>query len=171
MTQYQRIGLALSLAHLNQPHTFFWQESQQVDTAPYHKLLSKTLNFVRGELKSEANLLRFHDEFYQWREQLLPQDNLAYRLVELNNAALHSAVESLFDPECDDIDLLLGSLQERWDEYSALGAETDALLSYWQDIQHELNDILPSTCKLPFPKTYFALLKDTNVSLFGIEHD
>lgn len=164
----QRSALSAALASINQAHLQFWQDSQAVDCAPYFKLLTKVLSFLRGELKSEANLLRFHDEFYQWREALEPADNLAYRILELCNAALHSAIESLFDKECDDTELILGSLDDCWTEMAELGADTQDLKEYWQEIQTELNAIVTENSKIPLPKDYFALLKELETSLFGV---
>lgn len=168
MSNIQRSALSAAFASINQAHVQFWQDSQEIDGAPYFKLLTKVLSFLRGELKSEANLLRFHDDFYQWREALEPADNLAYRILELCNAALHSAVESLFDAECDDTELLLGSLHDCWAEMAKLGADTQDLTDYWQDIQTELNAIVTDNSKIPLPKGYFALLKELEVSLFGM---
>lgn len=167
-TNIQRSALSAALASINQAHVQFWQDSQKIDCAPYVKLLSKVLSFLRGELKSEANLLRFHDEFYQWREALEPADNLAYRILELCNAALHSAIENLFDTECDDTELLLGSLNDCWEEMAELGADTQDLKDYWQEIQAELNAIVSANSKIPLAKDYFALLKDLDTSLFGM---
>lgn len=165
----QRSALCAALAKINQVHIDFWAQHQQIDPAPFHKLLQKTLAFLQGELKSEANLLRFHDEFYQWREALNEDDSLAFRIVELANAALHSALESLFDPECDDIELLAGSLNALWDEMEELGGPTQELRQYWQDIEKEIQVLVTEKSQRPLPKSYFSLLKEADVSLFGLE--
>lgn len=167
-TSIQRSALSAALASINSAHIQFWQDTQEVDCAPYFKLLGKVLNFLRGELKSEANLTRFHDEFYQWREALVAQDNLAFRLVELCNAALHCAVESLFDPECNDLLLLQGSLENCWEEYDELGADSTELKNYWQEIQQEIFTLVNEQSAIPLPKEYFLLLKETDISLFAL---
>ncbi len=169
MTPIQRSALCAAIASINSAQVQLWAEHAQVDTAPYSKLLSKVLSYLRGELKSQANLLRFHDEFYAWREQQEGEDSLAYRILELCNAALYSAVESLFDPDCDDLELLEASLESNWDEMIELGAEVSDLRSYWADIRSEVLSIVTDKRQLPLPKEYFALLKDADVSLFGIE--
>lgn len=167
-TPIQRSALAAALASINQAHLQFWQESQGIDCAPYFKLLSKVLNFLRGELKSENNLMRFYDEFYQWRDTLMAQDNLAYRIVELCNSALYSSVESLFDPECDDSELLLGSLADCWAEMAELGAETHEMQNYWQELQQQLQTLVTSQSRIPLSKAYFTFLQEADVSLFGL---
>lgn len=167
-TNIQRSALCAALAQINLAHVHFWQDSQGGKTEPFEKLLTKVLSFLRGELKSEANLLRVHDEFYAWREQLEPADNLAYRILELCNAALHSAVESLFDPGCDDTELLLGSLNDCWDELAELGGDTEEFKGYWQELQQSLNAIVNENSKIPLAKDYFQLLKEADVSLFGL---
>lgn len=169
MTPIQRSALCTALAAINAPHVEFWGEHTQVDTAPYNKLLTKILSFLRGELKSQANLLRFHDEFYAWREQQTEDDSLAYRILELCNAALHSAVESLFDPECDDLDLLEGTLNNCWDEMAELGGEVSDLRNYWSEVKNEILASVSAKRQIPLPKEFFAVIKDADVSLFGIE--
>lgn len=167
-TPVQRSALSAALASINQAHIEFWQQSQGVDCAPYFKLLAKVLNFLRGELKSVNNLQRFHEEFYQWREALTAEDNLAYRIVELCNATLHSAVESLFDSECDDLELIQGTLEACWAEYEELGGDIADLQNYWQELQQELLATVTDKTQIPLPKNYFTLLKEADVSLFAI---
>lgn len=168
MSPIQRSALCAALAAINKNHIEFWAEHQQTSIAPYTKLLSKVLSFLRGELKSQANLLRFHDEFYDWREQQTEDDSLAYRIFELSNAALHSAVESLFDPECNDIELLQASLNQCWEEMTELGAETADLRNYWSDIRQEILNTVTEKRQLPLPKEYFTVIKEADVSLFGM---
>lgn len=170
-TQFQRVAFAAAIANINSPHVQFWGEIHNTDIEPFSKLLTKALSFVRGELKSEANLLRFHDEFCTWREAQQEDDSLAYRILELCAAALHSTCESLFDKECDDTELLQGSVDSIWAEMEELGSETQDLRLYWQDIQGELNEIIGDNSQIPFPKAYFQLLKETDVSLFGLADD
>ena len=168
MSPIQRSALCASLAAINSPHIQFWGEHTDTDTTPYTKLLTKVLSYLRGELKSQANLLRFHDEFYAWREQQNEEDSLAFRLLELSNAALHSAVESLFDPECNDVELLQASLNQCWDEMAELGAETADLRSYWADIKEEVLNSVSDKRQLPLPNEYFVLIKEADVSVFGL---
>lgn len=168
MSPIQRSALCATIAAVNAPHIRFWAEHTQSDTSAYTKLLTKILSFLRGELKSQANLLRFHDEFYAWREQQAEEDSLAYRVLELSNAALHSAVESLFDPECNDLELLQASLSQCWDEMTELGAETNDLRAYWADVKEEVLNNVTDKRQLPLPKEYFALIKEADVSLFGL---
>lgn len=168
LSSLQRSALCAALAQINAPHVQFWQEHQNIDCAPYVKFLSKHLSFLRGELKSEANLLRFHDEFMTWRETLTEADNLAFRILELCNACLHSALESLFDPDCDDMALILGSLTALWDEMDALGHDTQDLRHYWQELQAEILEQVSAKAQRPLAKDYFLLLKNADVSLFGL---
>ncbi|MFY9180264.1 MAG: hypothetical protein WAO12_10890 [Venatoribacter sp.] len=168
LSNLQRSALCAALANINLPHLEFWQEAQQVDCLPYHKLLIKVLSFLRGELKSEANLLRFHDDFVTWRDGLDEADNLAFRIVDFCNACLHSALETLFDPECDDMALIEGSLASLWDEMEALGSSTNDLRQYWQDIKTEVLGAVGFKSQRPVAKAYFLALKEADVSLFGL---
>lgn len=168
MTPIQRSALCTAIAAINLPHIEFWAEHTQAETVPYTKLLTKVLSYLRGELKSQANLLRFHDEFYAWREQQTEEDSLAYRILELCNAAIYSSVESLFDPECNDIELLEGTLESCWIEMTELGAETSDLRNYWAELRAEILSYVSDKRQIPLPKEYFALIKDADVSLFGI---
>ncbi|MEN9464683.1 MAG: hypothetical protein RL217_864 [Pseudomonadota bacterium] len=168
LTHLQRSALCAALAQINSPHVQFWQEHQNIDCAPYFKFLSKHLSFLRGELKSEANLLRFHEDFMNWRENLAEADNLAFRILELCNACLHSALESLFDPDCDDMALILGSLTALWDEMDELGHNSQELRLYWQELEAEILAQVGQKAQRPLAKDYFLLLKDADVSLFGL---
>ena len=171
MTQFQRIALCASLAVINAPHVSFWSETQHNSAEPYQKLQTKLLAWLRGELKSEANLLRFHEAFCDWRDAQPEDDSLAWRLLQFCCAALHSACETLFDPECDDTELLLGSLEALWAEMNELGAETGDLRQYWHSLQQELPDLIKDNTRLPFPKAWFAWLQEADVSLFGLSND
>lgn len=171
MTQFQRIAFCTSLAVINAPHVSFWCETQHNSAEPYQKLQTKLLAWLRGELKSEANLLRFHDAFCEWRDAQPEDDSLAWRLLQFCCAALHSACETLFDPECDDTELLLGSLEALWAEMDELGAETSDLRQYWHSLQQELPDLIKDNTRLPFPKAWFVWLQEADVSLFGLSND
>lgn len=170
MTPIQLSALCAAIASINSPHVEFWGEHAQIDIAPYNKLLTKVLSFLRGELKSQANLARFHDEFYAWRELQVEEDSLAYRILEVSNAALYSAVESLFDSECNDLELLEGALESGWDEMVELGAEVTDLRSYWSEIRAEVLTQVTERRQLPLPKEYFTLIKEADVSLFGLNN-
>ena len=171
MTQFQRIALCAGIAVINSPHVRFWCGTQNSSDEPYQKCQTKLLSWLRGELKSEANLLRFHDDFCTWRDAQPEADSLAWRLLQLCCAALHSACETLFDPECDDIDLLLGSMEALWAEMEELGAETSDLRQYWHSLQEELLGIVKDNTRLPLPKAWFQWLQEADVSLFGLSND
>ncbi|MCD8524170.1 MAG: hypothetical protein LRY72_18205 [Saccharospirillaceae bacterium] len=167
-TPIQRASLCAAVASINLPHISFWCEQQGCDPEPYRKLLSKVLSFLRGELKSEANLLRFHESFSEWRLAQDEEDSLSYRILEASCAALYSATETLFDAECDDIDLLCQSLAAIYDEMDELGAETADLREYWQSLQSEWRDMITESSRIPLPKAFFMWLKEADVSLFGL---
>lgn len=168
MTPIQRSALCAAIAATNIPHIEFWAQHAQVDATAYNKLLSKVLSYLRGELKSQANLMRFHDEFSTWREQQTGEDSLAYRILELGSGALYSAVESLFDPECNDLELLEGVLDDCWQEMAELGGEVSDLRQYWAALKADILSEVSERRQLPLPKSYFTLLKDADVSLFGM---
>ncbi len=167
-TPIQRASLCAAIASINLPHIHFWCEQQNGDPEAYRKLLSKVLSYLRGELKSEANLLRFHEAFSEWRLAQNEEDSLSYRILEASCAALYSATETLFDAECDDLELLRQSLSVIYDEMDELGAETGDLREYWQSLQSEWRDMITDSSRIPLPKAYFAWLKEADVSLFGL---
>lgn len=158
---------ATLVARINLPHLLMEKDAGN-DIQPFEKLLTKQLAFLRGELKSQANLIRFHDDFDLWRQQRDSDDSLAARITELCCAALHSAVETLLDPECDDTALLIGNIGDLHDEMDALGANTEGLRQYWQDIQNEFNAEFANLKQLPVNKGYFQWLIEMDVSLFGV---
>lgn len=163
-----RSAFSTLIAVLNIPHIRLLCEHAGTDPEPYLKLCSKVLSFLRGELRSEANLLRFHDAFCDWRQQLAEDDSLNGRIADLSCSALYSAVESLFDPECDDTGLLLGGINELYDELADLGGDADGLRRYWQSLQQEFHEQIADNARRPLPQAFFRWLAETDTSLFGL---
>ncbi len=167
-TPARRSAFSLMIATLNTPHILLWCDGQQLNSTPFLKLRQKLQAYLRGELKSESNLLRFFDAFCEWKDSQPEEDSLNYRIAQLTMAALYSATETLFDPECDDMELLTGSVAELYDEMDALGGETTALRDYWQSLSSELDSLLSDNASRPLPAAYFRWLSEADVSLFGL---
>lgn len=164
----QRAAWCAAVAEINTAHLAFWCEHCKYDYKPYDKLSQKLSSYLRGELKSLANLERFHETFAEWRADLPRDDNLAYRIAEFCCSALYCGVESILDPECDDIDLLRGNIQDLYTEMSYLSDEVDLLKDYYQDIERALTEVLPNISQPPVDRALFDLTKQIDTSLFGL---
>ena len=168
-TSVQRAAFCAAVACINAPHVKLWCEENHTEPGPFERLQAKVLSYLRAELKSLDNLKRFFDEFYEWRQQQPLNDTLNDRIADLACAALYSACETLLDPECDDVELILNSIEELYAEVDALGGDVEGLRDYWQALQQELNELVTDKAQRPLSKDWFRWLTDTSVSLFGLE--
>ena len=164
----QRAAWCAAVARINRSHLTFWCEHQNYQDQPFVKLINKLDAYLKGELKSLANLERFHAAFAEWRNDFPEDDNLAYRIAELVCSALYSGVEAILDPECDDIPLLNGNIQDLYQEMASLSDHTDDMRQYWSDIQSALTDVLAEQQSTPVNRDYFDLLKQIDTSQFGM---
>lgn len=165
--RYAIAAQAYALAWLNTPHLNMLAEHRQLDTSPYAKLLRKTESWLAGELKSEANLQRFFEQFADWREQLELQDSLTDAIVDLCNAALFTATEAcLAEANEEEWQLVTGYLQQL---QQTPGLDSEGLQQYWQDVSHELLQTLGDKVQHPLPKAFFMCLRQQPVTTFGID--
>ncbi|WP_430462448.1 hypothetical protein ACQUQU_06585 [Thalassolituus sp. LLYu03] len=169
MTTLQRGALCAAIARINTPHVLLWCEENQTDPAPFSKLLTKVLSYLRAELKSLDNLHRFFDDFYEWRQQQPLNDTLNDRIADLTCAALYSATETMFDAECDDVELIQGAIDALYDEIQELGGDASGLREYWAALQQEQSELVTDKSQRPLAKAWFQWLSETDVSLFGLE--
>jgi hypothetical protein len=169
-TPAARSAFCLMVAAINLPHILM-DKDNGIETEPFEKLLTKQSAWLRGELKSQANLERFYEAFEEWRQARSEEDTLAWRISGLCCAALYSSIESLLDPECDDIKLICNYVDDLYDEMASLGADVDDLRQYWQEIQSEFNTEFSRTQHLPLSKRYFQWLGEMDTSLFGVSND
>jgi len=167
-SQVKRAAMAYLIVRTNHPHILLAEEVSGLQPAPLNKLMQKTEAWLRGELKSEANLLRFFEEFCSWRDTLPEPQNLNDQIVQLVITAMYATIEALMDPECDDSDLLNGAVNDIYSEIQDEGADTMELQEYFTGLQNELNAVVSNTAVRPLPKTYFELLKEADASLFGL---
>jgi len=165
---FQRAAWSAAVAHINQSHLEFWCEHTSTDSAPFRKLSNKVQSWLRGELKSLANLERFQQAFAEWRQAVPEEDNLGYRISELCCAALYSAAEAILDPDCDDLPLITGNIDDLYREMSELSDQTQELQSYWQEVNEALLQILEGAEQPPLSRDFFELLKELDTSLFGL---
>ena len=164
-----RSAICTAIASINEVHVIFWGEHNNIDITPFQKLVRKTLSFLSGELKSESNLQRFYVEFQDWRETLEEDDSLAWRITELCFASLSSAVDCLFDPECDDLSLIENTLFGLYEEMDELGADSEPLKEYWSALKNEWQEQLNGKTQRPLPQLFFRTLNESDASLFGLE--
>jgi len=158
----------LALATINRAHVDLWQENGQ-DAKPFAKLLSKQTAFLRGELKSRDNLMRFFNDFSEWRSSLDLNDELGDSIVDLACSALYASVESVFDEESDDVGLMNTYVHQLQDELIEVAPDYDGLREYLQDIEQEFVADFAQLKQIPISKSYFQWLAGLEVSLFGLE--
>lgn len=157
----------LAIARINAIHVSFWCTHTHTDSRPFHTLMHKLRSYLVGELSSVKNLLHAQDEFYTWQTMLTEQENLAYRIAELTCTSLYTSVNCLFDEGTDDLNLIIGSINQIYDEMDDLCTDTRSQRRYWQDIQNEMKDIVTLSAQRPLPKRYFTWLDSFDTSLFG----
>ena len=164
----QRAAWCAAVAKINRAHLEFWCERNEYPAAPFIKLSNKLDAYLKGELKSLANLERFHAAFADWRNDLPEDDNLAYRIAELVCSALYSGVEAILDPECDDTVLLSANIEDLYQELASLSDHSNEMQEYWLEIQQALNETLADSKSTPVSREYFDMLKQVDTSLFGL---
>lgn len=169
MTQTQRAAYAAFIATINAPHITLWCDEHDQTEDPFRKLNQKVLSYLRGELKSMDNLMRFFDAFQEWRADQQDDHSLNYAITELCCSALYASVEALADPECDDIDLLNGAIASIYAELAELGGDADGLSAYFAELQQEFMTVVTEKSQRPLSKAWDNWLRDAPVSLFGLE--
>lgn len=169
MTQTQRAAFAAFIATTNSAHITLWCEETGVSPEPFRKLNAKVLSFLRGELRSMDNLMRFFDAFQEWRAEQHDNDTLNYAIAELCSSALYASVEALADPECDDTALLEGAIMAIYDDIAELGGDAEGLRDYYRELKGELFEVVAEKAQRPLGKNWDAWLNTVDVSLFGLE--
>jgi len=163
--QCSLIGLAI--ATINSPHMALL-EQQGHDISDYQKLMRKQRSFLTGELKSEANLMRFFVAFSEWQQQQAFEDTLNDQIAELCCSALYASVEMLQDPECDDTELLFSYIGQIHDTMDEMGSDTQPLREYTKALRAELMTQLESVSQRPAGHAIFKWLDTLDTSLFGL---
>lgn len=169
MSQIQRAAFAAFIATANAAHITLWCEETGASPDPYRKLNSKILSFLRGELRSLDNLMRFFDAFQEWRAAQTDDGTLNYVITELCCSALYASAEAIADPECDDSALLEGAILAVYDDLAELGGDAAGLQAYYQDLKEEFLQVVPETSQRPLGRAWESWLKGIDVSLFGLE--
>ena len=150
------------------PHLQLQSEEIQTDFSPWYKLLTKLRAYLTGELKSDANLMRFHEDFYQWHETLAMGDSLNSDIIQICASATNSAIDSLFDPECNDIELITKAVESIYEEIDAMGGSAKELKAYWQELNSEFWQEVRNIKQRPISTELLTNLK-AEVSPFGLE--
>lgn len=163
--QCSLIGLAI--ATINAPHMALLEQQGQ-DITNYRRLMRKQRSFLTGELKSEANLIRFFVAFSEWQQQQVFEDTLNDQIADLCCSALYASVEMLQDPECDDTELLFNYIRQIHDTMDDMGSDTGPLREYTSAFQTELLSQLESISQRPVGLAVFKWLDTLDTSLFGL---
>ncbi|MAD46754.1 MAG: hypothetical protein CMI02_03705 [Oceanospirillaceae bacterium] len=164
----RRAAYSFLIARVNAPHIQLAEASGRDDMSALTKLMQKADAYLKGELKSEANLQRFHEAFCQWREQQPAATNLNDSIIELINSALYATVEMLFDGECDDTPLLTGAVNELYADMEAAGTDTQEMIRYFNSLSEACDTVVSDNASRPLPAAYFDLLQEADASLFGL---
>ena len=81
---------------------------------------------------------------------------------------MYSAAESILDPECNDIELILQDIDAIYHTMESLTDSVPELQAYKADILQGLTDILSEAKQAPLSQDYFGFLKECDTSLFGL---
>ncbi|GGY41049.1 hypothetical protein GCM10011297_12580 [Bacterioplanes sanyensis] len=165
MQPYAIAARAFTLTQLCWPHLLMLAEHRELDIHPATKLLNKTNSWLRGELKSEANLQRFFDDFADWREQLEQHDSLADDIADLTLSSLFCAAEACLGGASEEDWQLLQQWLQQLQQTSPL--EGEPLHAYWNELMSEQDELLGEEPQKPLAKAYFHWLAQQPATPFG----
>ena len=159
---------AFFIAYINRHHIRLEAEATGFDTQPFNKLLSKTELWLKAELKSADNFLRFFEAYADWRDEVHAGDTLSGNIFELTCSALYVAADLLLHGDNDDMPVLLNMVDELHSLMTELGGDGEGLSQYWQSLQQELTGHQSQIHARPLPMNVFKWLQQQEVSLFGL---
>ena len=163
-----RSVFCLNFITINHPHIVFWAEEFSVDTQPYIKLSAKLQSYLIGELKSVSNLHRYYEDFFNWKESLTDHDCLAQRIVNLCFSTICAAVDTLADPECDDVNLVISESQQIIEEMAELGCNTDDIQQQVIEFINFNKQLLDNIKQKPVARDCLIQLSEDSSTLFGL---
>jgi len=182
LSAWQRAAFCLSIAERNHVHVLMvceLNEPEAINSQPYTKLTNKMWAYLTGELKSEKNLQRFIEEFYQWQELNFAElESFGEQAAAITRQALTSACDSLFDDSLDECELVSQSIFELLDdllELQGTGSQEDInqLKQLETDFQQEVLNKL-QTINQRGDKSIMELRKlagSEKMSSIGIAYD
>lgn len=145
LSQWRRAAFCIAIAERNKNHAFLYSEIQEQDPKPYTKLLSKTWAFLLGDLKSIDNLERFFNEFDQWQNNLLEnQDSFGAEAAQQACQSLYSASYGLLDETANDCEFVQLSNQQLLNAFIEMGNDGDELSKRQEQYEQELFGLLTS---------------------------
>ncbi len=143
LSQWRRSAFCAAMAERNRNHIALFCEMQEQESTPYTKCLSKTWAFLEGELKSIDNLERFFNEFDQWQNELLDnQDSFGAEAAQQTCQSLYSASYGLLDETANDCQLVQLSNQQLLAEFAEMGNESDELKIRQQEFEQQVYELL-----------------------------
>lgn len=158
LSQWRRSAFCAAMAERNINHVLLFSEMSEQDSEPFKKLLSKTWAFLQGELKSIDNLERFFNEFDQWQNALLAeQDSFGAEAAQQACQSLYTASYALLDDSANDCELVHLSNQQLLTEFVEMGNEGEELIQRHKDYELAVFELL--TAGKPKRETIIAVEK------------
>ena len=160
--------LCFNLLEINYEHIRWYSEELHQDITPLVKLRTKLHNFLIGELKSFANLQRFHDEFLEWQVTIPENDCLAYRIFNLNLSGYTTCCDNFLDKDSLDAGLFFLSHQNIFEEMDALGCDTTEYQTYLFEFTKSQIQELKDISALPVKKNLVLWDTSDQSTFFGL---
>lgn len=136
LSQWRRSAFCAAMAERNINHVLLFSDMSEQDPTPFKKLLTKTWAFLQGELKSIDNLERFFNEFDQWQNTLLAeQESFGAEAAQQACQSLYSSSYALLDESANDCELVQLSNQQLLTEFAELGNESEELAQRHKDYE------------------------------------
>jgi hypothetical protein len=158
LSQWRRSAFCAAMAERNINHVLLFSDMSEQDPEPFKKLLTKTWAFLQGELKSIDNLERFFNEFDQWQNTLLAeQESFGAEAAQQACQSLYSSSYALLDESANDCELVQLSNQQLLTEFSELGNESEELAQRHKDYEIAVFELL--TAGKPKRETIIAVEK------------
>lgn len=163
-----RSTFCLNFIKINQPHIIFWAEEFNIETHPFIKLSAKLQAYLIGDLQSVSNLHRFYEEFCLWREALQDHDCLAYRIVNLCFSTVCAAIDSMEDPDNDDVTLVISGAEQIIEEMADLGCDINEYRNQLIEFLDFNLTLLKDLKQRPVARNHIIELAADSSTLFGL---
>jgi uncharacterized protein YjaG (DUF416 family) len=145
LSQWRRATYCAAMAERNRNHISLFCEMQEQEDKPYAKCLSKTWAYLEGELKSLDNLERFFNEFDQWQNSLLDnQESFGAEAAQQACQSLYSATYALLDESANDCELVQLSNKQLLVEFTEMGNDSEDLIARQEQFEIQVFELLTS---------------------------
>ncbi len=143
LSQWRRATYCAAMAERNRNHISLFCEMQEQEDKPYTKCLSKTWAFLEGELKSLDNLERFFNEFDQWQNALLDnQESFGAEAAQQTCQSLYSSTYALLDESANDCELVQLSNKQLLAEFADMGNDSEDLIARHEEFEQQVYALL-----------------------------